>query len=287
MEKEANIKSGNPQECLSLPPYGILIQSHRHSYRFRIAQHRHPYHSLLYIVSGQGNCLIDKHSHQLVPNTAIFLRKNHLHQLADKPGRAMVVFVVYFSDQLADTISEMLQPLFDLPVPLPVPAHQAQHIRRSLRRMLHEQDTKPIQFQTAIEQTFSSIILELFRRSQKVSLAEKAQLGRDSFSRAEKVLEYVAEQYYESQSLAGAAGMAHLSTRQFTNICRRISGRSFAQYVNDVRTKRAAELLKSTDMPVSAIAFEVGFEELSTFYRAFKKRHATSPLAFRATHRTC
>ena len=68
-----------------------------------------------------------------------------------------------------------------------------------------------------------------------------------------------------------AARMARLSQRQFSSICRRLTGRSFIQHVNMVRTRKAVELLKNTDMSVTAIAFEVGYEELSTFYRAFKR----------------
>ena len=97
----------------------------------------------------------------------------------------------------------------------------------------------------------------------------------------EKVLEYIAERHYELYSLSAAARMAHLSQRQFTNLCRRLTNKSFVEYVNTTRLEKAKELLVNTDMPVSAIAFEIGFEEISTFYRAFRKYYKRPPLNFR------
>ena len=40
-------------------------------------------------------------------------------------------------------------------------------------------------------------------------------------------------------------------------------------------------LLKSTKMEISEIAFEVGFNNVTYFHRIFKKRYKTTPQAFR------
>ena len=131
-----------------------------------------------------------------------------------------------------------------------------------------------------MQQCLSSILLELYRIAVGVH-KPPAPVNRNSENRVTEVLEYVAEHFYEPQSLSGAAKTANLSQRQFSNMCRKITTQSFVQYVNQLRIQKAADLLRNTNMPVAAIAFEVGFEELSTFYRAFNKFHKTSPLAFR------
>jgi len=77
--------------------------------------------------------------------------------------------------------------------------------------------------------------------------------------------------------------LAKVSQRQFTNLCRNLTGESFIKFLNSVRCEKAAELLKQTDMSAAAISFEVGYEELSTFYRAFKKNYKSSPIRFKTS----
>jgi AraC-like DNA-binding protein len=102
-----------------------------------------------------------------------------------------------------------------------------------------------------------------------------------SHDRVLDVLDYVQSHYYETYTLSDIAADAGLSERQFANICRQLKGQSFVQYLNAIRTEKAKELLLNTSMSISAIAFEVGFEEISTFYRAFKKHQGQSPMSMR------
>jgi len=265
----------------SLGSHGVLIESHVHGPEFRTAVHAHPYHSLLYIVSGAGQCMVGQRRHDLAANTAILLQANEHHQLIDQPRKAMTIFVVYFGQALAQANQQLVEPLFSEPMVLPVLPHQAQQIRRTLRQMLHEQDSREVRFDLAMQQYLSSILLKLYRISIRKEKAVVANGMADSKARVQTVLKYVDEVYYEPQSLSNAARMAKISQRQFSNICRKLTGRSFIKYVNMVRTRKAAELLKNTDMSVTAIAFGVGFEELSTFYRAFKRLYKAPPLAYR------
>ena len=281
MESRAGTKGGSSPNLLLLPLYGIIIQSHYHGPEFRTAEHKHPYHSLLYVVSGEGNCFIGAQSYKLLPNTAIMLKKGQRHQLIDQPGKAMVVFVVYFSQFVAKANEGIFYPLLESERPVLIPVHQAEQIRKNLRQMLHEQDHKPVKFETAIQQCLSSIILQIYRANLEENRIS-SQPDDTSISRVERVLEYIAERYYEPHSLSEAAGMAHLSQRQFTNLCRKLTNKSFVEYVNTTRLQKAKELLVNSDVPVSAVAFEVGFEEMSTFYRAFNKYYKVPPLSFRA-----
>jgi len=269
----------------SLPPYGVLIESHVHGPEFRTALHIHPYHSLLYVVSGAGQCTLGKKSHELIANSVIVLKAGQPHQLVDQPRKAMIIFVVYFDRAQAEANRQLIDPLLGRPKILTIPPHRAQRIRRTLRQMLHEQDAKAAKYDLAMQQYLSSILLKLYRVAIDAKKSAGVNIRADSEGRVRAVLKYVTELYYEPQSLSNAAEMATLSQRQFSNICRKLTGRSFIQHVNMVRTQKAAELLKNTDMSVTAIAFGVGFEELSTFYRAFKRSNKTPPLAYRERQR--
>jgi AraC-like DNA-binding protein len=235
----------------------------------------------MYVVAGRGECVIDSKATAVGPDTSIVLMGGQRHQLVDAQGEPMAVFVVYFSDAIAKASGEVAAELFRTPQPYSIPKHYAGQIRRMLRRMLYEQDSRPPQYQSAIQQCLSYILLELYRVSLEQHKEPQQVQTPDSAKRVRNVLDYVSGRYYEQQSLAVAAKMAHLSQRQFVNLCRKLTGKSFVNFVNGVRSERARGLLMRTEMPVSAIAFEVGFEELSTFYRAFRKHCGASPLSFR------
>ncbi len=273
-DRKENILSYQPD----LPDYGVLVESHHHGPNFSTGLHLHSYSTLIYVVSGRGRCVAGGSDYYLEPDSVLMLGRGRPHEMIDKPGGAMVVFVVYFADELPLVGEGIMSPLFSQSL-IEVPRHNSRYLRQILRQMLYEQNARPPYYGDALRQCFSSIVLMLHRIV--VSGADKNHGPAKSEQRVLNALEYVASHYYEIFTLSDIAADAELSERQFTNVCRKLKGQSFVQYLNSIRTEKAKELLVTTSMSISAIAFEVGFEEISTFYRAFKKHQGQSPLSLR------
>ena len=51
------------------------------------------------------------------------------------------------------------------------------------------------------------------------------------------------------------------------------------------RLGHAASLLRNTDRPVEEVAHEVGYENLTFFYRKFREAYGLAPAEYRARHR--
>jgi AraC-like DNA-binding protein/quercetin dioxygenase-like cupin family protein len=268
-----------------LPSFGVWIESHEHGPGFRTSAHEHPCPSFVYVTGGEGKCLVDDGSYRLSSNSIVLLTEGQQHQLIDLPGKSMVVFVVYFSRQIAEMNKAFLEPLFPQGFVLKLPEYAAHQARRLLRQMLHEQQNHPMQYERSLQLHLGLILLLLYRYA-VTGAAESGSAevvigsGED---RVRKVLASVAERYYEPHSLATVSQVANMSQRHFTSLCRRICGKSFNDYLNSLRIKEAERLLRETDESILAIAFTVGFEELSTFYRAFKRAAGTTPKQFRST----
>lgn len=62
-------------------------------------------------------------------------------------------------------------------------------------------------------------------------------------------------------------------------------GTSFEAVLSDTRRRVAERLLRETDLPLTDIAFMLGFSELSAFTRAGKRWHGMPPRQFRVVHR--
>jgi AraC family transcriptional regulator len=86
---------------------------------------------------------------------------------------------------------------------------------------------------------------------------------------------------HEPLALADLASTAGLSPFHFLRVFRKITATTPHQYVVGARLRRAARLLADTSHPVTEIAYEVGFEDLSNFIRTFHRAVGCSPSAFR------
>ncbi len=78
--------------------------------------------------------------------------------------------------------------------------------------------------------------------------------------------------------LAAALGV---STHQLSQVINTEYGQSFSQFINSYRIDEAEQLLRNSDRQVIEIAYQVGFNNKTSFYKAFKKQLAVSPTEYR------
>ena len=83
-------------------------------------------------------------------------------------------------------------------------------------------------------------------------------------------------------SLSELADGAATSPFHFLRTFRRIVGMTPYQFLLRTRLHRAAVRLRSSDAAISAIAFDAGFSDLSTFNRRFRREMGEAPGAYRA-----
>lgn len=102
--------------------------------------------------------------------------------------------------------------------------------------------------------------------------------------RISRVLRHIEAHAAEALDLAGLAAVACMSKYHFLRSFRRVTGVTPHQYLLGLRLRRAAQRLCSSVEPVSAIAFDAGFGDLSTFNARFRAQFGTSPGNFRAAH---
>ncbi len=85
--------------------------------------------------------------------------------------------------------------------------------------------------------------------------------------------------------LDAAARQAGTSSFHFLRLFANVLGVTPHQYLVRARLRHAARLLADQDLPVTAIAYDVGFADLSNFVRTFHRAAGVSPRAFREAAR--
>ncbi|MDO8876422.1 MAG: AraC family transcriptional regulator [Pseudolabrys sp.] len=87
----------------------------------------------------------------------------------------------------------------------------------------------------------------------------------------------------EPLSLRDLARDADLSLFHFLRTFRQVAGMTPHQYVLRTRLHRAAVRLRQSDDAVAGIAYDAGFNDLSTFNRRFRRLMGANPTAYRAS----
>ena len=96
-----------------------------------------------------------------------------------------------------------------------------------------------------------------------------------------KAREYIDKHKTEDLSLADAAKAAGASVFHFCKVFHKATGLTFTDYVARVRLEDARSRLLNPNLRVSEIAYDVGFQSLTQFNRAFKRIVGCSPTQFR------
>lgn len=86
-------------------------------------------------------------------------------------------------------------------------------------------------------------------------------------------------------NLGKIARRLQIPARDVSSAINRSHGMSVSQYVNAYRVKRACQLLRDTEAPVTKIMFDAGFLTKSNFNREFLRVAGTSPTVWRQEQR--
>ena len=96
-----------------------------------------------------------------------------------------------------------------------------------------------------------------------------------------RVVEYLSNNYKSNPSLSDAAEIAHFNERYFCLKFREYTGKSYKDFLTEIKMTNAKRLIESTELSINEVATESGYSTQSHFNREFKKYYGLSPLQMR------
>lgn len=101
-----------------------------------------------------------------------------------------------------------------------------------------------------------------------------------------KTIKNIIESNYQDKNLTAndIADKLHMNSTYLGRIFRKTYNFSIADYINQCRIDKSKELLLSTDLPIEAIANDVGFANVKYFYVLFKKYVNSTPANYRTSN---
>jgi AraC-like DNA-binding protein len=106
-----------------------------------------------------------------------------------------------------------------------------------------------------------------------------------SHARVAASIRHLEKNFNHASNLEETAERVGLKPRRYSQLFHLITGTSWATFLRHERVRHAKHLLIETDRSIVAISFECGFDDISSFYRAFSRVEGLSPNAWRKRER--
>ena len=136
-------------------------------------------------------------------------------------------------------------------------------------------DTRLYRDQIIIHSLILKLVHMLFASSQSNTYSDKIKNSNDKVIKS--VIQYIKDNLTGDLSLNTLASYASFSPIHFHNCFKASTGKTLREYVEEQRIQKAINLLISSDLTLSEIAYECGFSSQSYFSYAFKQRMKVTP----------
>jgi len=154
-----------------------------------------------------------------------------------------------------------------------------------IRYSLHSLNTTRDGFYAVMD--LLNILHELSLDDHSRILSSSMFVNKDDSSesrRVRKVINYLHDNFRKELRLADTADYVNMSEVSFSRFMKKRTGKSYIEYLNDLRLGIASRYLVDTNKTISEICFDCGFNNLSNFNRIFKKRKGVTPKEFRENY---
>ena len=116
-------------------------------------------------------------------------------------------------------------------------------------------------------------ILEMWKKG---FVIENDTSGRNTVEK--EMVSYIQQNFTGKISLREFGEQFHLSEKYISRYFKEHFHITLSQYVTYLRLEHAKQLLQDTDIPVTDVAMQSGYQNVSYFIRSFQKAYAVSPL---------
>ncbi|RYE89870.1 MAG: AraC family transcriptional regulator, partial [Cytophagaceae bacterium] len=107
------------------------------------------------------------------------------------------------------------------------------------------------------------------------------QSNESDVQRINKVCNYTLSNYKKEITLEEVASLSNLSVTSFCRYFKLITKKTYYDFLLEIRISQACRLLIEDKLLTEVICFECGFNNVSNFYRHFKKITKVTPLEYK------
>ncbi len=283
-----------------LEDFPLKANAFNFSINHRLTQNYHDYLELLYFYKGTGTCLVGDKAFIAKDGDLVIFNNVELHTIIPDKNENLILIAIFFLPELIykpgsnEMCLEYLKPFYcrsdefnKLISSDEVKKHDLHLlIKKLFYKIANEDDYYRLAATTALQE----VLIELLHYYNNGKLQLNSNLAYNKkladIDKLKATFVLIMNNYKKNITLEDAAGSACMSPHYFCRFFKKVTGATFKEYLLRIRIDKAKELLMKYNMSVTEIAYQVGFENLSYFFRVFKRFTRLNPMEFRKLSNT-
>lgn len=287
-----------------MKPFHLKVPAHSKFYidarRERVSYFANPWHfhdelELTFIIESEGTKFIGDHTSEFKPGEIILLGsrlphywRNHTSYYQNEEEKCAEAIIIRFNQDYAG--SEFLnmppmKPVFDL----------LKDAKRGIYIVGQHEDLqrKLINFLVLSEGqkmiALTEILFDIATQKKYeylCSIGYAHQYKSTDIEKIDAVYNYVLNNFKSDLSLKDIAERCNMNTAAFCRYFKKKTGKTFKDFMNEIRLGNATKLLLKGDFTIAEVAFESGFNNPSYFNRLFKRMKGITPKAYQLHYNT-
>ena len=252
---------------------------------FQIPVHWHDEFEIIYVRSGFLTVSISGESYIGKTGEAFVVSPGNLHLMGSQSGTVdyytFLFPLKYISFRTDDMLDEkLLEPLNSGHLMIcPRVKDTAKELCEQLIKIYeakNDESESKITTQIKTKIILLQFILEMWKKG---FVIENDTSGRNTVEK--EMVSYIQQNFTGKISLREFGEQFHLSEKYISRYFKEHFHITLSQYVTYLRLEHAKQLLQDTDIPVTDVAMQSGYQNVSYFIRSFQKAYAVSPLKYR------
>ena len=252
---------------------------------FQIPVHWHDEFEIIYVRSGFLTVSISGESYIGKTGEAFVVSPGNLHLMGAQTGTVdyytFLFPLKYISFRTDDMLDEkLLEPLNSGHLMIcPRVKDTAKELCEQLIEIYeakNDESESKITTQVRTKIILLQFILEMWKKG---FVIENDTSGRNTVEK--EMVSYIQQNFTGKISLREFGEQFHLSEKYISRYFKEHFHITLSQYVTYLRLEHAKQLLQDTDIPVTDVAMQSGYQNVSYFIRSFQKAYAVSPLKYR------
>ncbi len=252
---------------------------------FQIPVHWHDEFEIIYVRSGFLTVSISGESYIGKTGDAFVVSPGNLHLMGSQTGTVdyytFLFPLKYISFRTDDMLDEkLLEPLNSGHLMIcPRVNDTAKELCEQLIEIYEakkDESESKITTQVRTKIILLQFILEMWKKG---FVIENDTSGRNTVEK--EMVSYIQQNFTGKISLREFGEQFHLSEKYISRYFKEHFHITLSQYVTYLRLEHAKQLLQDTDIPVTDVAMQSGYQNVSYFIRSFQKAYAVSPLKYR------
>ena len=265
---------------------GKMIAVRKHTRFIEFPLHKHDYIEVNYVLSGELEQIVGGRPITLKKGELLLLNQHIDHEIKACGKEDIIINIIIrpeffefiFSFLSSDNIVSdfLINSLFNHTQNgqfLYFKVGESVSIQNLVGKMVHEIMYPSAFSESEIKLYMGLFLLELIKNADKVVRNKEA--SKQQYLIVES-LKYI-EGNLKEASLYELADQLNQSYYGLSKTIKKVTGHTFKELLQERRLTKARELLKMTDLPITSIIEEVGYDNISYFYRIFKTKYGLTP----------